>query len=89
MNLGVDLAYHVDSLQLVFPPSDGNPSNASATPQDSRTHIAEADYESQLTYDILVAFALSVTPGIASNATITAHLIPSVRIYLISLDATL
>ena len=85
MNLGVDLTYHVDSLQLVFPPSDGNPSNASATPQDSRKHIAEADYESRLTYDILVAFALSVTPGIASNATITAHLIPSVRIiYLIS-----
>lgn len=39
-------------------------------------------YPSDFPLALLPALVLSVSPGIASNATITAHLIPSVRILL-------
>lgn len=39
-------------------------------------------YPSDFPLVLFPALALSVSPGIASNATITAHLIPSVRILL-------
>lgn len=42
VHLAVDLAYHVDNLQLVFPPSSGHSSSASVTPQDSREHAQQS-----------------------------------------------
>lgn len=79
VHLGVDLAYHVDNLQLVFPPSDGHSSSAKATPQDSRKQLESIiRYLSDTSFN--AALTLSVSPGVASNATITAHLIPSVCI---------
>lgn len=74
VDLNVDLAYSVTSLKFVFPPSQGG-SSVDLSPKDSRKcHLLSRDINS----NISLALRLSVSPNVATNTTIEAHIIPSV-----------